>query len=110
MRPDKPNAQAEQPANRLPFGSPMRPDDYARYSRIQAACLAMAKQSVSPEVQARWFALAEAWLKRATEVRVISVSGRQKGSLRPELSSRRLTAPIPLSDDLRTKRWSDRRP
>jgi hypothetical protein len=39
------------------------------YRRLHAACLAMAKQSTHHEVQARWLAMAQAWLRRATEMR-----------------------------------------
>jgi hypothetical protein len=39
----------------------MRSDDY---HRLHKACLAMAKQSPTPDVQARWKAMAEVWLKR----------------------------------------------
>jgi hypothetical protein len=42
----------------------MRQDSYRR---LHEACLAMANQCSEPEVQARWLAMAEAWLKRATE-------------------------------------------
>ena len=42
----------------------MRHDEY---HRLHKACLAMAKQSPTPDVQARWQAMAEVWLKRATE-------------------------------------------
>jgi hypothetical protein len=44
----------------------MRPD---QYRRLHAACVAMAKQSTTPDVQTRWQAMADAWLKRATEER-----------------------------------------
>jgi hypothetical protein len=46
----------------------MRPDDYARYSRLHEACLAMANQSIVADERARWLAMAETWLKRATEL------------------------------------------
>jgi hypothetical protein len=39
-----------------------------KYLRLHAACLAMAKQSTEPNVQARWQAMADAWLKLATEL------------------------------------------
>jgi len=42
----------------------MRHDEYRR---LHAACLAMAKQSPTPDVRARWQAMADVWLKRATE-------------------------------------------
>jgi len=42
----------------------MRRDEYCR---LHAACLAMARQSTGPEVKARWLAIAEVWLKQATE-------------------------------------------
>lgn len=38
------------------------------YCRLHEACLAMANQSTEPEVQARWLAMAEAWLQRSMEV------------------------------------------
>ena len=44
----------------------MRHDEY---HRLHAACLAMAKQSPTSDVQARWQAMADVWLKRATEER-----------------------------------------
>jgi hypothetical protein len=52
----------------------MRSDEYFR---LHAACLAMAKQSANADVQARWLAMAEIWLKRATEQdeRLLSVRG-----------------------------------
>jgi len=46
----------------------MRPDDYSRYCRLHAACLAMANQSIVADERARWLVMAEAWLKRATEL------------------------------------------
>jgi hypothetical protein len=49
----------------------MRSDEYCR---IHAACLAMAKQPGKAEVQARWLAMAEVWLKRATEQHERSLS------------------------------------
>ena len=42
----------------------MRDDEYRR---LHAACLAMAKQSTEPDLQARWLTAADAWLKLATE-------------------------------------------
>jgi hypothetical protein len=42
----------------------MRSDDYRR---LHAACLAMARQSKLPDVQARWLAMAQAWLSRAND-------------------------------------------
>jgi hypothetical protein len=44
----------------------MRDDEYRR---LHAACLAMAKQSTEPDLQARWMAAADTWLKLATEQR-----------------------------------------
>ena len=38
------------------------------YYRLHEACLAMANQSTEPEVQARWLAMAEAWLQRSLEI------------------------------------------
>ena len=38
------------------------------YRRLHAACLAMADQCRELEVQARWLVMADAWLKRATEL------------------------------------------
>ena len=43
----------------------MRQDSYCR---LHEACLAMAKQSTEPEVQARWLAMADAWLQRSMEL------------------------------------------
>jgi hypothetical protein len=42
----------------------MRSDDY---HRLHVACLAIAQQSTEPDLQARWLAAADAWLKLATE-------------------------------------------
>jgi hypothetical protein len=42
----------------------MRSDEYFR---LHMACVAMAKQSSSPAVQARWLAMAQVWFKRATD-------------------------------------------
>jgi hypothetical protein len=42
----------------------MRRDEYCR---LHEACLAMARQAESPEVKVRWLAMAEVWLKQATE-------------------------------------------
>jgi hypothetical protein len=39
------------------------------YHRLHIACLAMAKQSTLPDVRARWQAMADEWLKLATEQR-----------------------------------------
>ena len=50
----------------------MRHDEY---HRLHTACLAMAKQSPTSDVQARWQAMADMWLKRATEE--CSTSGRR---------------------------------
>jgi hypothetical protein len=50
----------------------MRHDEY---HRLHKACIAMAKQSPTPDVQARWKAMADVWLKRATEE--CSPSGRR---------------------------------
>jgi len=44
----------------------MRSDEY---HRLHAVCLDMAKQSTLPDVQARWQAIADEWLKLATEQR-----------------------------------------
>jgi hypothetical protein len=43
----------------------MRQDSYCR---LHEACLAMANQSTEPEVQARWLAMADAWLQRSMEI------------------------------------------
>ena len=43
----------------------MRQDSYYR---LHEACLAMANQCTEPEVQARWLAMADAWLKRSMEI------------------------------------------
>ena len=42
----------------------MRPDER---HRLHAECLAMAKQSKSANVQARWLAMAQAWSKHPGE-------------------------------------------
>jgi len=39
----------------------MRPDEHRR---LREECMAMAMQSTSPNVQARWLALAQAWSRR----------------------------------------------
>src|SRR6516165_6888658 len=44
----------------------MRSDEYYR---LYMACVAMAKQSTDFEVQARWLAMADTWLRWATERR-----------------------------------------
>jgi hypothetical protein len=43
----------------------MRNDEYRR---LHEACLAMAKQAIEQKMRDRWSAMAEAWLKRATEL------------------------------------------
>ena len=45
------------------------------YCRLHAACLAMADQCTEPKLRARWSAMAEAWLKRATELHELSRDG-----------------------------------
>ena len=50
----------------------MRRDEYCR---LHAACRAMAEQSTEPEVRARWSVMADAWLKRAAELRDPSSDG-----------------------------------
>jgi hypothetical protein len=55
----------------------MRQDSYCR---LHEACLAMANQSTEPEVQARWLAMAEAWLQRSLEI------GEPRGVMRREPS------------------------
>jgi hypothetical protein len=39
------------------------------YRRLHEACLAMAAQSEDTYVRARWLAMADAWLKRATNIK-----------------------------------------
>jgi len=46
----------------------MRSDEY---HRLHAVCLDMAKQSTLPDGQARWQAIADEWLKLATEQRAV---------------------------------------
>jgi len=41
---------------------------YDEYYRLHMACLDMAKQTSVPDVQARWSAMAEGWLKLANEM------------------------------------------
>jgi hypothetical protein len=48
-----------------------------KYHRLHAACLAMAKQSTEPDLQARWLAAADALLKLATDERKHSRAGRR---------------------------------
>jgi len=55
----------------------MRYDDYFR---LHIACLTMARQSTLPAVQARWLAMAQEWLKRATELDELSLSGGRVGT------------------------------
>jgi hypothetical protein len=50
----------------------MRHDEYRR---LHTTCLAMADQSDTPEIKARWLAMAEAWLKSATELHELSSGG-----------------------------------
>jgi len=38
------------------------------YCRLHAACLAMAEQSIEPEVKARWLVMADAWLARSMDL------------------------------------------
>jgi hypothetical protein len=42
----------------------MRPDEHRH---LRAECLAMAKRSKSPNVQARWLAMAQTWSKHASD-------------------------------------------
>src|SRR6516225_8717182 len=48
------------------YCSPMRDDEFRRFYE---ACLAMAAQSTDTDVRARWLAMADAWLKRATNIK-----------------------------------------
>jgi hypothetical protein len=50
----------------------MRDDEYLR---LYKACLAMAAQSTDAYEQARWLAMADTWLKRATKQRELSSEG-----------------------------------
>ena len=47
----------------------MRHDEYCR---LHAACLAMANQATEPKMRDRWSAMADAWLRRATELNELS--------------------------------------
>ena len=47
-----------------------------RYHRMQAACLAMARQSTLPDEQARWLALSQECWERAAELDQQSKSDR----------------------------------
>ena len=42
---------------------------YDEYCRLHMACLDMARQASLPDVRARWLAMADAWLKVATDLR-----------------------------------------
>ncbi len=53
-----------------------------RYRRLHEACLAMAKQATEQKMRDRWSAMAEAWLKRATELHELS-SNRADGQASP---------------------------
>jgi hypothetical protein len=58
-----------------------------RYRRLHEACLAMADQCSEPEVQARWLAMAEAWLQRSLEI------SEHRGAMKRELSEPRAAGP-----------------
>jgi hypothetical protein len=49
---------------------------YDEYRRLHVACLDMAKQASVPEMRARWRAMAESWLRRATELGAGGAEGR----------------------------------
>ena len=62
----------------------MRHDEY---HRLHTACLSMAKQSTEREVQARWLAMADAWLKRSLEI------SQHRGVMKRELGEPRAAGP-----------------
>ena len=62
----------------------MRQDSYYR---LHEACLAMANQCAEPEVQARWLAMADAWLKRSLEI------SQHRGVMKRELGEPRAAGP-----------------
>ena len=62
----------------------MRQDSYYR---LHEACLAMANQCTEPEVQARWLAMADAWLKRSLEI------SEHRGVMKRELGEPRAAGP-----------------
>ena len=61
-----------------------------RYHRMQAACLAMARQSNLPDEQARWLALSQECWERAAELDQQSKSNRARTSRRLNLVAPRL--------------------
>jgi hypothetical protein len=63
------------------------------YFRLHATCLAMATQSANAEVQARWLAIAEIWLKRATEWHERSLSARGRSLYRQLCLTLQLSLP-----------------
>jgi hypothetical protein len=48
---------------------------YDEYCRLHEACLAMAKQVTEQKMRERWSTMADAWLKRATELHELSGEG-----------------------------------
>jgi hypothetical protein len=58
---------------------------YDEYRRLHAACLDMARQSSVPELRARWLAMADAWVKRAIELRDGSGSVEKRSAAAPRL-------------------------
>ena len=64
-----------------------------RHHRMQAAFLAMARQSNLPDEQARWRALSQECSERAAELDRQSKSNRARTSSRLNLVARRLRLP-----------------
>jgi hypothetical protein len=77
----------------------MRADDYRH---LLAVCLAMARQSESPDVQARWFKLAEAWSRRSSAALLASCDQPRYAS--PQLPPA-LYRPLPF---VRSAVWTHR--
>jgi hypothetical protein len=53
------------------------------YRRLHAACLDMARQSIVPDVRARWLAMADVWRRRAIELGPVGVN--ERGAVGPRL-------------------------
>jgi len=67
------------------------------YRRLHEACLAMAKQATEQKMRDRWSAMAEAWLKRVTELdgrlHRHKASLRAAGAVAPADAATRLRGP-----------------
>jgi hypothetical protein len=68
----------------------MRHDEYCR---LHAACLAMANQATEPKMRDRWSAMADAWLRRATEPSSDGVGG--QANLGAQGHRAQVSGPVP---------------